>query len=790
MEPMTSPGDQAASLTLEQQVSLLSGRNFWQTRDLPDAGITSVTTADGPHGLRVQARQSDHLGIGASLPSTCFPPAVTLGATWDPDLAAEVGRAIADEARDLGVGIVLGPGVNLKRHPLGGRNFEYFSEDPLLTGRLATAWVRGLQERKVGASLKHFAANNQEDHRFVSSSVVDERTLRELYLRAFEHVVRDAQPWTVMSSYNLLNGVPVSSHRWLLTDVLRDEWGFEGLVVSDWGAMGDRAAGVAAGLDLEMPGGHRLNDRSLVRAVESGRLAADAVRTSAARVIALAARVGRRRGSGEVRDVDAHDALARRVAAAGTVLLTNDGVLPLPPSASVALCGSFATTPRYQGAGSSRVRPTRTTSLIQALQARGVSATWSATAEQAVAAARDADVAVVMVGLPPAYESEGFDRDHLRLPPEHDALVEAVCAANPRTVVVLSNGAPVLMPWRDRPAAIVEAYLGGQASGAALADVLFGDAEPGGRLAESFPAAQGDVASDAHFPGRPRQVEYREGLAVGYRHHTTHGVAPAFAFGHGLSYADFTWSDAALSSESVAVTGDGEVEPLSVSLTVTNTSARGGSEVVQVYRHDRTSVVARPRRELFGFAKVDLAAGESARIKVAIDPRGFAFWDVASRAWQVPSGDYSLEVGRSSEAIEATLPLVVTGGVKASADTGPLVASSGAAFSERLGGPVPEPVPTRPFSRDSTLGELRTTPGGALVARIITRTATKRTAGDAAEGEGTEMVVRSLEQLPLRAFAAFGGGKLSWKTVDLLVAFAEGPRALLALAARRRRGPM
>lgn len=780
MKPMTAVPDQSAStpsvldgLSLEELVSLLSGRNFWETQDLPGALIRAVKTSDGPHGLRTQAKSSDHLGLGASEPSTCFPTAVTLGATWDPDLVSEVGAAIAAEARDLGVSVVLGPGVNIKRHPLGGRNFEYFSEDPLLTGRLAAAWVTALQAAGVGASLKHFAANNQEDHRFVSSSVVDDRTLREIYLRAFEHVVTEAEPRTVMCSYNTLNGVPVPENHWLLTEVLRHEWGFTGLVVSDWAAVTDRAAGVAAGLDLEMPGGHHLSDASVVRAVRAGELSEEAVRTSAERVIRLS-RSGVPKGIGTVQRKAEHDDLARRVAAAGTVLLANDGILPLSPTTSIALSGSFAAKPRYQGAGSSRVRPTRVTSLLTSLKERGITATYSGTLAKAVAAARDADVAVVMVGLPGSYESEGFDRDHLRLPPEHDELVTAVCEANPRTVVVLSNGAPVVLPWRDQPAAILETYLGGQASGAALADVLLGDAEPGGRLAESFPADQGDVAADPWFPGRPRQVEYREGLAVGYRHHTTHDVPPAYAFGYGLSYTTFDWRDAALSSDAVAVTTAGEVEPLVVSVTVTNTGSRRGSDVVQVYRHDRTGVVPRPRRELVGFAKVHLDAGESMRVDVAIEPRGFAFWDVASHAWQVPTGEHALEVGRSSETIEAVLIVQVTGGVDSSPDTGPLIAASDEAFEARLRRPLPEPRPSRPFSRDSTLGELRQTRSGALVARVITRIATRRTADEAAAGEGTDMVVRSLEQLPLRAFAAFAGGKLPWRVVDLLIRFAEG----------------
>lgn len=786
---MTHPED----LSLEQHVRLLSGAGFWRTRALPEAGVRSVIVSDGPHGMRAQLGSGDHLGVGESEPSTCFPPAVTLGSTWDPDLARRAGEAIGQEARDLGVAVVLGPGINIKRHPLGGRSFEYLSEDPVLTGELATAWVQGVQSKGVGTSLKHFAVNNQENHRFISSSVVDERTMRELYLRAFETVVRRAQPWTVMCAYNRVNGVPASENPWLLTQVLREEWGFEGLVVSDWGAVVDRAAGVAAGLDLEMPGGHGLNDKVVLDAVRRGSLSEDAVRTCGARILALVDRAPEDDAPGKVGSIEEHHALAREVAAAGTVLLTNDGTLPLAPTTKVAVIGAFAEQPRFQGAGSSKVNPTRVTTLLDALRERGVEASYTpgyslpmtavdrAQIEQAALAAAEADVAVVMVGLPGSFESEGFDRDHLRLPRQHDLLVEAVSATNPRTVVVLSNGAPVILPWSDQPAAIVEAYLGGQAGGAALADVLYGDAEPGGRLAESFPAAQSDVASDLFFPGVPRQVEYREGLSVGYRHHTTHDVAPAFAFGHGLSYTQFAWSDPAASATVLGVER-GEVAPLTVEVTVTNTGERPGSDVVQVYRHDRTGVVTRPRRELVGFAKVHLEAGESQRVPVAIDTRAFSFWDCESGAWQVARGEHALEIARSSDDVHATLKVTVTAGAESSADSLPLLATSDADFAARLGHAIPQPIPARPFSWDSTPEELRATRGGRAVAALLLKIA-KSAADGAEDGEGDEMVDRSLPQLPLRAYAWFAGGRMSRQTVDAFVAVSErGARGALSTA--------
>lgn len=765
----------ATDLTLTEQVRLLSGQDFWHTQALPDAGVPSMMMSDGPHGLRAQQGAGDHVGATAARPATCFPTAVTMASTWDEQLLVEVGQAVATEARALGVGLVLGPGLNIKRHPLCGRSFEYLSEDPLLSGRLAAALVTGIQSRGVGACLKHYAVNNQESHRLVVDAVVDERTLREIYLSGFEHAVAAGGPWSVMAAYNSVNGRPCTTSRRLLTEILRDEWGFDGLVVSDWAATVDRVRGLEAGLDLEMPGSAGISDGDVVAAVQDGRLPADAVAACAQRVVDLVGRAPRD-AVGTI-PVDSHDALARRVAADGSVLLRNDGLLPLPPGASVALVGAFAQTPRYQGYGSSVVTPTRLTSTREAFAARGMDVSYAAgydpgssppdqaLIDEAVDAARAADVAVVVVGLPGSHESEGFDRDHLRLPPQHDALVWAVCAANPRTAVVLSNGAPVVMPWRDQPAAILEAYLGGQAGGAALVDVLLGDREPGGRLAETFPVRQADVPSDPFFPGDPHQVQYREGLFVGYRHAVTGGAQPAFPFGHGLGYTTFTWEDARLDRTSV-----GAGEGVSVSVRVTNTGDRAGSDVVQVYRHDRTGVVLRPRRELVGFAKVRLDPGESATATIDVAPRAFAFYDVAAADWRVPSGPYALEVARSSVDVVHTLELAVTGGVTSAPEppsTAP-VAYSDEDFARRLGRPIPEPRPVRPFTRDSTLGEVRATRLGGLLHAVLSAR------GPAQVDEDAPMVERSLEELPLRAAALFSQGRITWARLDLVLDLLNG----------------
>ncbi len=795
----------AADLTLEEQISLLSGRNQWQTRDLPTHGVPAIHLSDGPHGMRMQPDVGDHLGLGGSHPSTCFPTAVTLASSWSDELLREVGRAVADEARALGVGVVLGPGLNIKRHPLCGRNFEYLSEDPLLAGRLAAAMVEGVQERGVAACPKHFAVNNQEGHRFVVDAVVDERSLREIYLSAFEHVVRHARPLTIMASYNRVNGPHATSDRRLLTEILRDEWGFGGLVMSDWGATADRVAGVRAGMDLEMPSSGGSWDRAVREAVRSGVLEADAVRVCAQRVLDLAATVPAATGVDQAA-MDAlagpHDELARRAAADGTVLLTNDGVLPLRPGARVALVGGFAEQPRYQGHGSSHVRPTTVTTALEALREKGFEVTVARGYDpmnpvddavliaEAVATARAADVAVVMVGLPGSYESEGFDRDHLDLPPQHDALVRVVAAAQPRTVVALSNGSPVLLPWRDDVAAILESYLGGQASGGALADVLAGDREPGGRLAETFPVGLDQVAADPFFPGHPHQVEYREGLAVGYRQlgagaDETEGEAPHYPFGHGLGYTTVDWSDATLDRGEIAE-GDG----LTVRVTLTNTGERAGSDVVQVYLRDETGVVLRPHRWLAGYAKVRLEPGESAEVVVEVAPRAFAFWDPGAGTWRTPKGAWVLEVARSSAEVVASLPVTTTDGVTQAPEgvetAGvPLVAAADDAFAARLGRPVPTPAPLTPFTRESTIGQLAVHPLGWAFREIVKKV-TPVDDEIAADPDAVLMIERSIEELPLRSAVLLSGGALRWAVVDGLLATINRTRFLARLTRRPR----
>ncbi|EHK80426.1 beta-glucosidase [Rhodococcus pyridinivorans AK37] len=576
-----------------------------------------------------------------------------------------VGAALGAEARALQVGVLLGPGINIKRSPLCGRNFEYLSEDPLLSGVLGAALVHGMQSQGVGASLKHFAANNQETDRMRVSADVDPRPLREIYLRAFERVVRDAQPWTVMCSYNRINGVYSSRNPWLLTDVLRGEWGFEGLVVSDWGAVDDRVASLAAGLDLEMPSTGGRTDAEIVAAVRAGTVDESVLDTAAARVIELVQKAVAASDPGATFDADAHHALAREVAAQSIVLLRNENdLLPLATDANIAVIGELARTPRYQGAGSSRIEPTRLDNALDEIRslsgrdvpfAAGYALDGSDSAElvdEAVKRAADADIAVVFLGVPAELESEGFDRDDLELPQRQTALLDAVLTANPNVVVVLSNGGVVrLSGFADRVPAIVEGWLLGQAGGGAVADVLYGHVNPSGRLAETVPIRLEDTPAHTNFPGENGHVRYGEGLFVGYRSYDARRLDVSFPFGHGLSYTTFEYSDAAVESD-----GD-----LTVHVTVTNTGGRAGAEVVQVYAGAPGSSVARAPRELKGFTKVRLDSGESQRVAVSIRRDDLAYWDTRVDSWVVEGGTYSIDIGASSRDIRQTLTVDMTG---------------------------------------------------------------------------------------------------------------------------------
>ncbi|MEN5074796.1 glycoside hydrolase family 3 C-terminal domain-containing protein [Isoptericola cucumis] len=671
--PSRRAADAVARLDTAQKAALTTGASFWHTADLPAAGLPSVMVTDGPHGLRKQVEGGDHLGLLDGVAATCFPPAVTLASTWDAALVQRVGDAIGAEALAEQVAVVLGPGVNIKRSVRCGRNFEYFSEDPFLAGRLGAAWVRGVQARGVGASLKHFAANNQETDRLRISAEVDERTLHEIYLRAFRHVVTTEQPWTVMCAYNALNGVFAAENRWLLTEVLREEWGFEGLVVSDWGAVHDRAAALAAGLDLEMPGTGGRTAAEVVAAVAAGSLAEGDLDLAAQRVADVVLRAGdTARATAAARpDLDAlhetHHELAREAAAAGVVLLTNDGVLPLTAGQGrVAVVGELARTPRYQGAGSSQITPTRLDDALSALTGRlGADAVRfapgyrldgdadDALGDDALAAAEGADVVVVFCGLPPQDESEGYDREHIELPDVQTALLERLLAVHDRVVVVLSHGSVVRVSgWAGRAAAVVEGWLGGQGGGEGTARVLLGEVNPSGRLAETVPVRLEDTPDYLDFPGEQRTVRYGEGLFVGYRWYDGRDLPVAFPFGHGLSYTTFGYADA-----TARLVGD----VVRVEVDVTNEGDRDGRETVQVYAGLPGSSVRRPVRELCGFAQVDVPAGATVRARVDVPLDELRYWSVGARGWRLEGGTYRFAVGASSRDVRAALDVSVAG---------------------------------------------------------------------------------------------------------------------------------
>jgi beta-glucosidase len=642
--------DVIATMSADRKAALLSGINFWETEPIPELNIPSVVLADGTYGLRHQSGLHDHLAMFESDPATCFPPGVAIGSSWDRNVAERLGAALGKEAVAQGVDIVLGPGVNIKRTPLCGRNFEYYSEDPHLTGALGVAFTRALQAQGPGVSVKHFAANNQETNRQTISSDVDPRTLREIYLPAFEQVVTEANPAAVMAAYNKINGISASENHWLLSRLLREEWGFEGAVVSDWNAVNDRVAALVAGLDLEMPGGSASHDSDLVDAVNDGRLQSEDLDASVKRVAALSARPPVERTDV---DYDAHHDIARELAAECAVLLRNEHqVLPIPSDVRMAVIGEFAESLRYQGGGSAHVNATRVDQPLEAIRdlalehsvavtyARGFNIDGSADEsllQNALDVARRADVAVVFAGLNEEIESEGIDRPNIDLPAAQIELIRAVSVVAHRTVVVLANGGVVsLEGWHDHVDAILEGFLLGQGGGHAIAEILFGRVNPSGHLAESIPLRLQDHPSSLNFPGEQGHVRYGEGVMVGYRYFSTFKTPVRYPFGHGLSYTKFCTH-----TPRVELLGDDEA---AVSVEVTNTGTRSGKHVVQVYVATEAGPVRRPVRELRGFEKVELAAGETRTVVIGLPRRAFAYWDIRLERWVVAPGDYRVQI--------------------------------------------------------------------------------------------------------------------------------------------------
>jgi beta-glucosidase len=654
-----------AQMTLEEKAALCTGASAWTTTPVERLALPELLVSDGPHGIR---RQPDvHAVAQKSLPATCFPTASSLASTWDADLLYEMGQALAEEAIALKVDVVLGPGANMKRTPLCGRNFEYFSEDPYLAGELAASLINGIQSQGVGTSLKHFAANNQEFERFSISAEIDERTLREIYLPAFETAVTKAKPWTVMCAYNKVNGTYASEHHRLLTDILKNEWGFEGFVVSDWGAVHDRVVSLQAGLDLEMPGPKRARVNAVIEAVRDGVLDEAVLDEAVRRIVRIVCLAAQTPKGGDF-DAAAHHALAHKVAAEGMVLLKNNGLLPLHNPQHIAVIGRAAQKAHFQGGGSSHINPTQVDVPFNELQKLAGNAELSfapgypedASFEQgligeAVTIAQVADVALLYIALPAFKESEGYDRPDLDLTEQQVALIQAVTAVQPNTVVILNNGAPVVVHnWIDGTAAVLEAWMMGQAGGGAIADVLFGRINPSGKLAETYPVKLTDTPAHLNFPGENNAVYYGEGLFIGYRYYDAREVPVQFPFGYGLSYTTFAYSNPQVSAATFK-----DVDGITVAVDVTNTGQVTGKEVVQVYVHDQEARLVRPYKELKGFAKVELQPGETKTVTIPLDFRAFAYYDPAYRQWVTEDGQFDILIGASTADIRSTVTVTL-----------------------------------------------------------------------------------------------------------------------------------
>lgn len=741
-------------LTLTEKAELCSGSTFWTTQAIERLGIPSIMMTDGPHGLRKQAGESDHLGLNESVPSTCFPSAAGLASSWNRGLVQLVGETIGKEAQAENVAILLGPGANIKRSPLCGRNFEYFSEDPYLTGELAAAHIEGVQSQGVGTSLKHFAVNNQEHRRMTIDAIVDERTLREIYLTGFEKAVTQAQPWTVMSSYNKVNGTYASQNEYLLTTILKEEWGHEGFVVTDWSAVSEIAPSIAAGLELEMPSSNGEGPKQIVEAVNRGELTEEQLDRAVERLLGVIFKTVDNSRPDTTYDQEQHHQIARKAASETMVLLKNEHqILPLKKQGNIAVIGELADKVRYQGGGSSHIKPTKLDSAFeQMVQLAGSDATITyksgynlnsdesapTLVAEAVESARAADVAVLFIGLPDRYESEGYDREHLDIPVNQQELITAVAAVQPNVVVVLSNGSPIVMPWLNNAKAVLEAYLGGQAAGGAIADLLFGEVNPSGKLAETFPQSLKHNPSSLFFPGDGDRVEYREGIYVGYRYYDGKDIEPLFPFGYGLSYTQFEYSQLNASQTEFK-----DTDIITVTVNVKNIGQRYGQEVVQLYVHDRQTTVSRPEKELKGFAKVSLEPDEEKTVTFTLDKRSFAYYNIDLKDWHVESGEYDLLIGSSSRQIilQKTVHVESTS---------------------------PEIIPV--YDRNTALGELLSNPKTMAVLGQLHGFAPQGAENAHSDAVSSEMIQASMRYMPLRALIPFTGGALTEELLSQLLA--------------------
>ena len=793
---MKDPKELLAQMTLEEKVAMCDGKDFWHLKGIERLGIPEIMVCDGPHGLRKKDYERKGSSLSASVPSICFPTAVTTACSWDPDLLEKMGKALGGKCLEEKVGVLLGPGVNMKRSPLCGRNFEYFSEDPVLAGELAASFINGVQSRGVGTSLKHFCANDQETRRMNGDSVVDERALREVYLPAFEIAVKKSQPWTVMNSYNKINGTFGSENAHTQTEILRDEWGFEGAIVTDWGACNERDDGLLAGNDIEMPSSSGSGARKILNAIQSGKISEEVLDERVLKILELIKKAadGAEKAAKEGFEFDEEKdhILAKEIAEQSMVLLKNDGILPLDKSKKVAVIGEMAKTPRYQGAGSSQINPTHLDSAYDILVEAGVDASYSQGYErtlakakknpahiaEAVGAAKAADTVLLFIGLTEDYESEGFDRSHMKLPDAHIELVKAVSAVNKNIVVILSGGAPVEFGWdNDSIRAILNSYLGGQAGAGAVVDIVLGNVNPCGKLAETYPEKLEDNPSINNFPGNLATVEYRESVYIGYRYYEKAQQPVRYPFGYGLSYTTFEYSGLNLDKSEMD-----ENDTLSVSFRVKNTGSVAGSEIAQLYVGDRESTIFRPVKELKGFKKVYLEPGEEKEITITLNKRAFAFFNVKTNDWCVESGDFDIYVGASSADIR------LTGSVKVSAApveipdyresapvyyTGKVQSVPDDQFTAVLGRPIP------PTERDRSLPL-------TVVDSFETASYTKwggrfnnamhKMIPVFVKGPGADFAIGIATQTPIRDFMSMSGGVFSEKMADGLLRILNGDK--------------
>ena len=726
-------------MTLEEKASLCSGLDFGHTKPIERLNIPMLEMSDGPHGMRKQEQDANHLGVGESIQAVCFPAGCASASSWDKNVLRTVGKTLAKEYQAENVGVILGPAINIKRSPLCGRNFEYLSEDPFLSSELAAAYIQGAQGQNVGVSLKHFFANNQEYRRMTASSDVDERTMREIYLASFETAVKKGKPWTVMNSYNRVNGEYVGEDKQYLTDILRDEWGFDGFVVSDWGAVNDRVKALKAGGDLEMPGSNGVNDALIVEAVKNGTLDEKTVDQAVERILTILYRFQDNRQK-ETFDRESDHEIARQAEEESIVLLKNDGhILPLQKGAKIAVIGKYAKAPRYQGGGSSHVNSSRVSAALDTL-ARFAEVSYAegfrddkddkdeTLLHEAVKTAEGADLAVIFAGLPDAFESEGYDRKHMRMPDCQNALIEAVCKVQPNVVVVLHNGAPVEMPWIQRVKGIVEAYLGGQAVGEAVANVLTGETNPSGRLAETFPLLLEDSPCFLTIGGENERCAYGEGIFVGYRYYVSKKIPVLFPFGHGLSYTEYRYSNLILDRAQMK-----DDETLTVSVDVENVGAVPGKEVVQLYIAPAKGGFIRPVRELKGFEKIELAPGEKKTVRFALDKRSFAVWDTRQHDWYVEDGEYTVQICKDAETV------LLAASVRVS--------------------PIHPFVPE--FTVNSTLGEIMRTEKGRTVLAAMQSSAPAPETADM----DPEFMAAIMDSMPLRWLVSFVPG-FTWEAVN------------------------